>query len=135
MPVPTDLSESIYQTAVKLLKENWARGTPVRLLGVTLGQLFEPSVEIEAEGDGVQLSLFDDPALSPASDTAPADQADQSQRDRWKKLSAVTDALRDKYGEDIVIRGRMLQDPESGQIRNRKIRGTSLQKDELSKSE
>ncbi|QSO46788.1 DNA polymerase IV [Alicyclobacillus mengziensis] len=145
----TDLSEVLYETATTLLRENWTPGTPVRLLGVTLGQLSDPTDAIDAveEDKGVQLSLFGDEnggfaaesfahsrpsvsAQSPASrDRTTASPVDI---DRLKRLAKVTDALRDKYGEDIVVRGRMLQDPESGQIRNRKIRGTSLQKDELS---
>lgn len=145
----TDLSEVIYQTATTLLRENWTLGTPIRLLGVTLGQLSDETDAVHPiEQVGVQLSLFDDDPepdefvsrqvggetrnrsrWSPTSkDRVPASPGDI---DRLTKLAKVTDALRDKYGEDIVVRGRMLQDPESGQIRNRKIRGTSLQKDEL----
>lgn len=144
----TDLSEVLYETSTALLQENWTPGTPVRLLGVTLGQLSDPTdVDAAEEDTGVQLSLFEDhnggfeaesfapwqpgvsahfPAARDRTTASPVD------IDRLKRLAKVTDALRDKYGEDIVVRGRMLQDPESGQIRNRKIRGTSLQKDELS---
>jgi DNA polymerase IV len=115
---PTCVTERIYETARDLLLRHRRRDRAVRLLGVSLGQL-QP--ESSAEPAAVQLSLFAD--LEPA--------AEQVRDARLKKLDEVTDALRNKFGEDIVIRGRMLTRHESNQIRNHKIRGTSLQKDTL----
>ncbi|OFW78529.1 MAG: hypothetical protein A2201_10055 [Alicyclobacillus sp. RIFOXYA1_FULL_53_8] len=51
--------------------------------------------------------------------------------ERLRKLTDVTDGLRDKYGENIVVRGRMLQTHESRQLRDGRSRGTSLQKDNI----
>jgi DNA polymerase-4 len=118
LPSPTCVTERIYETARELLLRHRRSDRAVRLLGVSLGQL-QP--ESSVEPTAVQLSLFAD--LDPAS---------QQERDaRLKKLDQVTDALRNKFGEDIVIRGRMLTRHESNQIRNHRIRGTSLQKDTL----
>lgn len=123
----TDLTEVIYDTAVSLLKAHWRRGTNVRLLGVTVSQLQNPLAEPTSAESGVQLPLFADEQL-PKSESAERQLKDLA---KLKRLAVATDALRDKFGEDILIRGRMLTDPESGQIRNRKIRGTSLQRDWL----
>ncbi len=73
---------------------------------------------------GVQLNLFGQPG-------GQSDNPEQSTKRR--QLAQVTDSLRDKFGEDIVIRGRMLVQSESNQLRNHKVRGTSLQKDVLRK--
>ncbi|WDL95591.1 DNA polymerase IV [Alicyclobacillus sp. ALC3] len=54
-----------------------------------------------------------------------------SDRDRLARLTKVTDELRDKFGENALVRGRMLKSHPSAQIRDRKVRGTSLQKDTL----
>lgn len=124
---PTNLTEVIYKTSVELLRTHWRQGDKVRLLGVTISQLQEPGRETTKDMSGVQMSLFGDEVL-PRVDNSPTKGMDLQ---KLKRLSNVTDALRDKYGEDIVIRGRMMTDPESGQIRNRRTRGTSLQKDNI----
>ncbi|MCL6453302.1 MAG: DNA polymerase IV [Alicyclobacillus sp.] len=127
----TELTEDIYATARALLQEHLRPGAAVRLLGVAIGQLGEPG-----PSDGVQLSLFDTleaSAFQPGGAVPPSG-ARPVQVEKLRRLTDATDRLRDKFGEDIVIRGRMLTDPESGQVRNRRIRGTSLQKDWLQSS-
>lgn len=119
---PTQLTEDIYATANALLLAHKRRDATVRLLGVSLAQLQHPQ---DQQRLPVQLSLFEDGPLHPPLSR------DTVEKERLKKLTQVTDALRDKYGEDIVVRGRMMQPHESRQIRNRNMRGTSLQKDNL----
>lgn len=149
---PTALTEVLYDTAVSLLHRHLPRDARVRLLGITLGHLQAektPSAEVHtpAKGtsEGIQLSLFTTGSLP--EDTSGQSQQDslsgklshdtamlpQKKRDLTKllRLSQVTDALRDKYGENIVIRGRMLTQDESQQLRQHGVRGTSLQKDML----
>jgi DNA polymerase-4 len=118
---PTSLTEEVYANAKALLVANKRRDSSLRLLGVSLSQLQRPQAEQPA---ALQLSLFDEP-LHPTSTH------DTVKKEQLKKLTRVTDELRDKYGEDIVLRGRMMKSHESRQIRNRNIRGTSLQKDNL----
>jgi DNA polymerase-4 len=119
LPAATCVTERIYETARELLLKHRRANRPVRLLGVSLGQLTEPEADAAKP---VQLQLFsDEPAADPL----------LKREHRLKKLNEVTDVLRNKYGEDIVVRGRILTGHESSQIRNHKIRGTSLQKDNL----
>ncbi|GMA51554.1 hypothetical protein GCM10025857_29110 [Alicyclobacillus contaminans] len=113
----TCVTEKIYETARDLLLQHRTPGRAVRLLGVSLGQL----TSADESRRSVQLSLFPNPAESV-----------DAQRDiKLQRLDEVTDHLRNKFGEDIVLRGRMLVNHESNQLRNRQIRGTSLQKDNL----
>lgn len=119
---PTQWTEDIFHVANTLLRAHKKREATVRLLGVSLAQLGPVQ---DSKPSPIQLSLFTDEPLQQASDH------DTVKRARLKKLTQVTDELRDKYGEDIVIRGRMMEPHESRQIRNRNLRGTSLQKDNL----
>lgn len=105
---PTDDTMIVYETACRLMDENWQVGNAVRLLGVTLQNL-SPKQET-----AVQLDLF-------SYDESP-------KRD---ELIRAMDRLRDKFGEDAVLTAGMLGDDPSTLIRNKKIRGTSLEKDFL----
>lgn len=123
LSAPICLTEQIYETACELLIQHRHPSRAIRLLGVTLGQLqAADSVYDSSEGKSVQLNLFE-------AAEAPVEPDEKTQK--LRKLSEVTDALRNKFGENALVRGRMLTQDESGQIRNRKIRGTSLQKDNL----
>ncbi|MDQ0191495.1 DNA polymerase IV [Alicyclobacillus cycloheptanicus] len=138
LPVPTQLTEEIYREALALMTEHRRTDRKVRLLGVTLQNLQSAEADgvssvagnEDAPGTQVLLPLFADVAV-PAADPEP--RLTDDRRDRLRKLTEVTDRLRDRYGEDIVVRGRMLQPHESSQIRNRRVRGTSLQKDSFHK--
>jgi len=117
----TALTEDIYQAAKQLLQENLPRGRKVRLLGVSLGQL---SGEQDAIHEGVQSTLF-----TLEEDTT----SNQFSSDRANKLQAltkVTDSLRNKYGEAIVVHGRLLQHRGDMKEKSRE-NGTSLQRDNL----
>jgi DNA polymerase IV len=108
LTAPTDITEDVYKEACRLMDANWQQGHPVRLLGVTLQNL-SPKNET-----AVQLDLFSF--------------EDTPKRD---KLVTVMDRLRDKFGEGAVLTAGMLGDDPSSLIRNKKVRGTSLEKDFL----
>ena len=62
-----------------------------------------------------------------------ATQLDMFNYEEEPKKAALTktmDMLRDKFGEDAVLTAGMLGDDPSALIRNKRIRGTSLQTDE-----
>jgi len=108
LPVPTESASEVYDTACKLMDAHWKVGTPVRLLGVTL-QSLAPKEETP-----LQLDLFT-----------------YEEEPKKERLMTAMDALRDKFGESAVLTAGMLGDDPSALIRNKKLRGTSLQKDFL----
>jgi DNA polymerase-4 len=82
LPQPTDQDGIIFQCALDLLNEIWKDGRPVRLIGVGATRL-TPSTH--------QLTLWDT--------------ADQKER----RLLDALDDLRQRFGEDAVINGRVLR--------------------------
>lgn len=104
---PIQTTDEITREARELFVKHWKEGEPIRLLGVTLQNL-TPLVET-----ALQLDLFS-----------------YEEQPRKESLTKVMDALRDKYGEDAVLTAGMLGDDPSSLIRNKRIRGTSLQKDD-----
>ncbi|RJX38224.1 DNA polymerase IV [Paenibacillus pinisoli] len=104
---PTQTTEQINQEARKLFLRHWKLGDPIRLLGVTLQNLSP------ADGTAFQLDLFS-----------------YEEQPRKEALTKAMDALRDRFGEDAVLTAGMLGDDPSTLIRNKRIRGTSLQKDD-----
>ncbi|MBP3961332.1 DNA polymerase IV [Paenibacillus lignilyticus] len=107
LPVPTDSAADIHKEACKLFYKHWPLGEPVRLLGITLQNL---SLQDET---AVQLDLFE-----------------YKEQPKKAALTKAMDMLRDKFGEDAVLTAGMLGDDPSALIRNKRIRGTSLQTDE-----
>jgi DNA polymerase-4 len=108
MAAPTESIEDVYRTACGLMDEHWTPGNPVRLLGITLQGLAPKRMT------PVQMDLF-------SYEEAP----------KREKLTTVMDQLRDKFGEGAVLTAGMLGDDPSSLIRNKKVRGTSLQTDFL----
>ncbi|SEM70445.1 DNA polymerase IV [Paenibacillus sp. OV219] len=104
---PTDSAYDIHREACKLFDKHWKEGEPLRLLGITLQNL---SLQSET---AVQLDLFD-----------------YKEQPRKDALTKTMDMLRDKFGEDAVLTAGMLGDDPSALIRNKRIRGTSLQTDD-----
>ncbi|MFC5653424.1 DNA polymerase IV [Paenibacillus solisilvae] len=104
---PTDSASEIHREACKLFDKHWREGEPVRLLGVTLQNL-----SLQAE-TAVQLDMFN-----------------YEEEPKKAALTKTMDMLRDKFGEDAVLTAGMLGDDPSALIRNKRIRGTSLQTDE-----
>lgn len=105
---PSENREDFYRTACKLFDRHWPQGEPVRLLGVTLQNL------TAKQETALQLDLFD-------YDKQPVKE----------KLTKAMDAIRDKYGEGALLTAGMLGDDPSSLIRNKKLRGTSLQMDHM----
>ncbi|GBF73193.1 DNA polymerase IV [Paenibacillus sp. 598K] len=87
---PTHVTNQVYQAAMELLLKHWD-GQPVRRIGVSLSGLVDDSV--------VQLDLFD------------------PTRDRTMALERVTDQLKARYGEAVILRASSLT--ESGQAADR----------------
>jgi len=79
----TDVNDTIYGTAVELLQQAVPEGLKVRLLGVGMSNFGEPA----------QASLFDEPQPT------------------HSNLDDTVDAIRRRFGEDTIKRGRMV-DPE-----------------------
>ncbi len=117
---PSDLTEDIYAHARQLFYDNW-QGEDIRLLGVSISNLIK-----QADGvvSSVQLSLFDQEQTATTGH-------EPTVKDGTKlhHLTQVVDALRDRFGEDAVIKGRMLTPSSSATLRDHRVRGTSLQKD------
>lgn len=95
---PANQTDTIYQTACILFDEIWD-GTPVRLLGIRCSKL-------AAEGEPVQLSLFDLPAPI-HSETGAAKVLSPSPRKK-AQLDTALDSIRKRYGTDAIVRGSLL---------------------------
>jgi DNA polymerase-4 len=90
LPSPTNLDKEIFETAAELFRENWPRGKPVRLIGVGVSNLSPPIR---------QLSLWDD------------------DHQREGNLLSAIDALRERYGREIIQRGhRMNEDDREDEL-------------------
>ncbi len=87
---PTSSTDIIYQTACQLFDELW-NGAPIRLLGIRTSKLV-PDTEPQ------QMSLFDYQEQTPKSE-------------KQQKLDSALDALRNKYGKDIIKRGSLFDSP------------------------
>lgn len=86
----TNLTEQIFGAACQIFDEAWDRVTPLRQLGVQVTRLSnEPYC---------QYDLFS--GVSP------------EQYERKLRLDETVDALRDRFGEDIIRRAKFAQDPE-----------------------
>jgi DNA polymerase-4 len=107
LDAPTQSTDDFYREACKLYDRHWNAGESIRLLGVTLQNLSL------LEKTALQLDLFS-----------------YEQQPRKEALTKAMDLLRDKFGEDAVLTAGMLGDDPSTLIRNKRIRGTSLQKDD-----
>ena len=77
---PTDVTAEVFTLSRDLFAELWDGHTPLRLLGVTLGDVSDDSIE--------QISLFRD-----------------ERKDRARKLDQTVDALRSKFGVAAISRG------------------------------
>ena len=79
---PTDVTSAIYKVAAELFDELWDGKTPLRLLGVSLGDLTRDAAE--------QVSLFE---------------GQSERREKERRLDRAVDALRGRFGADAVVRG------------------------------
>jgi DNA polymerase-4 len=87
LPEPVESDAAVYQVARELLRElRSARRVPARLLGVGLSGL--------APAGSRQLGLFTEPV------------AGESERDR--SVSRAVDELKERFGQEVVLPGRLL---------------------------
>ena len=86
----TNITETIFDAACRLFEEAWDGVTPLRQLGVQVTALTAEPYQ--------QYDFFS--GVTPV------------QYERKLRLDETVDALRDRFGEDIIRRARFAQDPE-----------------------
>ena len=110
---PCNDTDAIYRLSCSLFDQVW-NGEPIRLLGIR-------SSRHTAEGEPVQLSIFDlplasmppdpDAARTDFSGTHPAKKEGEPARspspEKLKKLDAAMDAIRKKYGKNAIHKGEL----------------------------
>ena len=87
----TNITRELYREAARVFDEMWDRKTPLRQLGVQITELSDRPYQ--------QYDFFS--GMTPA------------QYERKMKLDETVDALRDKFGEDILRRAKFAKDAES----------------------
>ncbi len=91
LPGATNITQELFQKACSVFDEAWDGKVSLRQLGVQVTQLSKESY--------CQYDLFS--RVSPA------------QYERKLRLDETVDALRDKFGEDVIRRAKFTQDPEN----------------------
>ena len=86
----TNITQTLFDTACRVFDEGWDGCTPLRQLGVQVTRLSDEPYQ--------QFDFFS--SVTPV------------QYERKLKLDETVDALRDKFGEDIIRRAKFAQDPE-----------------------
>lgn len=86
----TNITEELFRAACKIFDEVWDGATPLRQLGVQVTRLAREPYQ--------QYDLFS--GVSPL------------QYERKLRLDEAVDALRDKFGEDIIRRAKFAREPE-----------------------
>lgn len=86
LDIPSSSTNVIYLTACRLFDELW-NGKPIRLLGIRTSKLVP-------ETEPRQMNLFELQEKLPTNE-------------KQQKLDTALDALRDKYGKDIIKRGSL----------------------------
>ena len=99
---PSASTQLIYETACRLFDELWDR-SPIRLLGIRTSKLCD-------ESDPVQMSLFDIPQLQVPATTSCTDERDAPDKQKLEALDKSLDRIRQKYGENAVVRGSLLNE-------------------------
>lgn len=90
LPGATNITTELFEAACRLFDEAWDKITPLRQLGVQVTQLSKEPYQ--------QFDLFS--GMSPV------------QYERKLRLDETVDALRDKFGEDIIRRAKFARDPD-----------------------
>ena len=88
----TDLSNEIYDNACLLLDKNWNKEYKVRLIGLSCTNFINPDEDFK------QITIFEDSKMK----------EDTIKKEKLTKLDRISDALRDKYGDEIVLRAKAL---------------------------
>lgn len=103
---PTQSDREIFEQVRRLFLANWKKGVPIRLLGVQTSNFETSNFETAAPPKGpAQLDL-----LEPGRDGRSQDERSQngrshdgrSQEERWQKVLAAADHLRDRFGESTI---------------------------------
>lgn len=89
-PFATNNTEELFRSACQVFEQAWDGCVPLRQLGVQVTRLCDEPYQ--------QYDLFSD--VSPV------------QYERKLRLDETVDALRDKFGEDIIRRAKFAQDPQ-----------------------
>ena len=84
---PTDTTNEVYEISRRLLRELWKDKRPLRLLSVSLTNL-------SRAGEGERLTLFGE--------------EDDAEAEKQAKIDRAVDALRSKFGADIIQRGTVM---------------------------
>ena len=95
----TDSGTEIYDIVRVLFQELWNK-TPVRLLGVRTANLVE-------EGEPEQLSIMDIDRWK--NEDYQSSKIQRPSRDKIKKLDEALDAIKHKYGKDVVERASLME--------------------------
>ena len=85
--IPTNISKEIYRYAFEIFKDSYFWRTPIRSLGVRVSELIPDEY-------CYQLSLFTDPNM----------------REKQLKADIAVDMLRNRFGHESIMRGRMYCD-------------------------
>ena len=96
LAVPTSSSAEIAQVAFELFQANYHWNQPIRSIGVRGAELVEADT-------GVQTSLLNDDV----------------KREKWERIDAAMDRLRQRYGYMSIRRAVTCADPELGRINPR----------------
>lgn len=104
MPTATALEKPLYDTVKGLLQKcSLTPRDAIRLIGVSVGSLVPAGTgPLQAEAATQQLSLFDE---APAPKALPNDP-------RQQELTKAVDRLKDKFGEGILTRARLVKRDE-----------------------
>ena len=93
LEVPTCSSDEIARTAYGLFCQNYRWVRPLRSIGIRGAGLVEATA-------GTQLSLY----------------PEETRRDKWERIDAAVDRLRQRYGYRSIQRARLFADPLLGAI-------------------
>lgn len=102
---PTNSDQVIWGAATELFRDLW-NGEPVRLLGIRTSKLSE-------ESEPEQLTIFDLQNL----------QQKNMQRKKFEDLDKALDKIRQKYGQDAVVRGGQYGNQERNEKNHPVLKG------------
>lgn len=101
----TNSDQMIFDTAVELFRELWNK-EPIRLLGIRTSKLSE-------EGEPEQLTIFDLQNM----------QQKHLQKKKFEDLDKALDKIRQKYGQDAVVRGGQYGNQERNEKNHPVLKG------------
>ena len=116
----TNSDQIIWNAAIELFRELWKK-EPVRLLGIRTSKLSQ-------EGEPEQLSIFDLESmqceLHVVNDTRNENKKEKSlQRKKFEDLDKALDKIRQKYGQDAVVRGGQYANQERDEKNHPVLKG------------